>query len=74
MPLTLKERVLKAREELKEIGVKMPRYYFTLKFPKYSNEPDRLDNLYYVKIEEEQFTKELESFVQYKKTELNNNK
>lgn len=71
MAKDLKDRVKESRKTLTKIGVKMPRYYFALKYPEYSKQEDRLNNLFYGKIQDQKFTEELESFVEYKKVELN---
>ena len=62
-------RVMKSRSKLAEIGVKSARYYFNRKFPEYRD--DKLNNLWYCKITDEDFTKKLESFTKYKQTEFN---
>ena len=66
-------RVLKAKGELNKLGVKMPRYYFCLKYPEYKaidskllKDNHKLDNLWYGKITDEDFTVKLEAFVKYK--------
>lgn len=71
MAKDLKQRVEDSRLELDKIGVKMARYYFALKYPYYSDKEDRLNNLFYGKVEDLKFTEELESFVNYKKQEFN---
>lgn len=63
-------RVMKCRDDLAEIGVKSARYYFNRKYPEYRD--DKLNNLWYCKIADKDFTKKLESFTRYKKTEFKN--
>jgi len=65
----LKKRVMDCRSELAEIGVKSARYYFSLKYPEFNN--DKLDNLWYCKIEDQDFTEKLESFTTFKRVEFN---
>jgi hypothetical protein len=74
---TLFVRVLKAKEALKTIGVKMPRYYFSLKYPEYKTDDGdvqkdnhELNNLWYGKVMNEDFTIKLEAFVEYKKVNI----
>ena len=64
------KRVKKCRDELKELGLPSPRYFFALKYKEYNNE-NRLNNLYYGKIADADFTVKLEAFTRYKITEYN---
>ena len=67
----LKLRVATAMGELKYMGaIKSAKYYFAQKYPQYSQDDDRLNNLWYSKSTDENFTKCLEAFVTYKKTEF----
>ena len=70
---TLKKRVKKCKGKLNELGVKSARHYFVRKYPKYNekNRPMRLDNLWYGKVLDKEFTIKLESFVKYQKCLLN---
>ena len=68
----LKLRVLKCRSDLKKIGVKKQMDKFALKYPEFYKDKKaikRLNNLWYNKITDENFTKKLELFVEYKKSE-----
>lgn len=69
---TLKERVEQCRKDLKELEIKNPKHYFCLKFPEYKPKGkddteaiNKIDNLFYGKIQDETFTQKLESFVQF---------
>ena len=70
----LKLRVEKAKSRLIAVGAhKNAMHYFSLKYPKYATSKetkDRLTNLWYTKISDEQFTKEIESFATYKEVEF----
>jgi len=71
--LSLKERVKVCRDKLKELGVRNARYYFAKKYPEYAKDDKaktRLDNLFFCKISDEQFTKDLEAFTSYKEVEF----
>ena len=59
-------RVLKCRKRLKLAGIKMPRHFFSLKYPEYKDDQDKLNNLWYGKVENDEFTKKLESFTTFK--------
>lgn len=72
----LKNRVLESRKELKKLNVFKPIDKFARKFPSYVNGIDkkekeksinRLRNLFYCKVFDEDFTAHLESFVEFKK-------
>ena len=68
----LKRRVLSCRSSLIAIGVKRPMDKFAIKFPEFAkNERQitRLNNLWYNKITDDDFTKKLELFVEFKKNE-----
>lgn len=70
----LKLRVKQARNKLIEIGAdKSAIYYFKKKYPSHDKDEEsrtRLDNLWYTKISDEAFTKELEAFVKFKQVEF----
>lgn len=70
----LRERVGKCREKLSELGVKSARFYFTRKFPEYQEKDDisknRIENLWFGKSTDLDFTKKLESFTKYKEIEF----
>ena len=67
--LTLNKRVEICRTKLKKIGLKGAKHLFCLKFKKYMPKKgddiakNKIDNLYYGKIKDEKFTKDLEEFV-----------
>jgi hypothetical protein len=65
----LKRRVLDCRSILQKLGVKMPRHFFTLKYPEYNSDEDKLNNLWYGKIENDDFTNKLESFTKFKEVQ-----
>lgn len=67
----LKKRVEASRSELKLLQVKSPRFHFANKYPKYSGKEneDRLNNLWYGRAFDEDFTTELEAFVEFKKVQ-----
>ena len=66
----LEYKVLKLKSKLKEIGVSQAKYYFSLKYPEYLKDSEELDNLWYGKISNEEFTEKLEAFVIYKQEEF----
>ena len=67
----LKLRVATAMGELKYMGaIKSAKYYFAKKYPQYSQDDDRLNNLWYSKSTDENLTKCIETFVIFKKTEF----
>lgn len=69
----LKRRVMVCRSKLQHIGVIGAKQGFCLKFPQYKSNNEslrRLDNLWYCKVSDEQFVKELESFVVFKEVEF----
>jgi hypothetical protein len=65
----LNSRVLDCRIRLRSMGVKMPRHFFTLKYPEYRGDDDKLNNLWYGKIDDDDFTSKLESFTEFKKVQ-----
>lgn len=71
-------KVAQNRAELKRIGVRIPKYYFARKFPEYNvpdtNSPEyhRLDNLWYGKIEDDDFLNKMNVFVRCKQNEFEN--
>jgi hypothetical protein len=75
----LKKRVKACRNQMKEL--KALRFYFVLKYPQYApkNSEDteainRLDNLWYGKVLDEEFTEKLEAFTKFKLTQYKINK
>lgn len=71
----LAQRVENCREQLKTMEIKNPKHFFCLKYPEYKPKDDsdkesfnKIDNLYYGKITDEDFTVKLESFVTFNKT------
>lgn len=73
----LKDRVEQCKKALAELGVKKPLDKFVRKFPKYSEgsteeeknkAKNRVRNLFYCKAFDEDFTKHLESFVEFTKS------
>ncbi len=67
----LKRRVLACRGKLDAIGVKMPRHFFCKKYPEFKDDEDRLNNLWYIKTSNQDFTTKLESFTTFKEVEFN---
>ncbi len=75
---SLKLRVQQAIAKLQDIGAeKSGKYYFCLKFPEYKprNYSDtvklnRLENLWYGRSTDADFTMKLEAFVEYKRVEF----
>ena len=67
----LMKRVHASRSKLAYLGVKSARYYFCLKYTEYKDDQNRLDNLWYAKITEVEFTKKLEAFTTFKEVEFN---
>jgi hypothetical protein len=67
--ISIKQRVKTCRNEIKKLGVKAARFYFVLKYPEY-NSQNRLDNLWFGKIEDEDFTIKLEAFTEFKKVQF----
>jgi hypothetical protein len=67
----LKIRVLTCRSKLEKIGVKMPRHFFCKKYPEFINDENRLNNLWYAKISNKDFTTKLEAFTTFKEVEFN---
>lgn len=63
---SLIKRVDACRKKLKDLQIKSPQHFFSLLNPEYSRKGlknfNRLDNLYYSKIEDEDFTDKLEIF------------
>lgn len=72
--LSLSKRVKICREKLRELEIKNPKHFFALKYREYTpkNEKDynKLDNLFYGKIEDKNFTIKLESFVEFMKIQF----
>ena len=72
----LKRRVMTCKGKLQEIGVKSALHYFCLKYPIYKDEKkkdnisERLRNLWYCKISDEQFVNDLEAFTVFKEVDL----
>ncbi len=67
----LKLRVATAMGQLKHIGAfKSAKYYFAQKYPQFSQDDDRLNNLWYGRSTDEDFTTCLEAFVTFKKVEF----
>lgn len=72
----LKMKVLICKGKLQHIGVKSALHYFCLKYPKYKDEKkrdnisERLRNLWYCRISDEQFVKDIEAFTVYKEVEF----
>ena len=67
----LKRRVMICKSKLQHIGVIAPKQYFCLKYSTYKDDINRLDNLWYCKISDEQFVKDLEAFTTFKEVEFN---
>lgn len=67
----LKRRVLACRGKLEAIGVKMPRHFFCRKYPEFKDDEDRLNNLWYVKIADKDFTDKLAAFTTFKEVDSN---
>lgn len=74
----LKQRVLSCKKILDGLNIKNARVDFAKKYPKYyssniltdtSDLKDRLNNLWYCKVFDEDFTKNLESFTKFKQTQ-----
>ena len=72
----LKTRVEQCREKLNKLEIKSARHYFIRKYPEYTpkNKSDeyRIENLWFGKSTDEDFTKKLESFTKYKELEFKN--
>jgi hypothetical protein len=68
----LREKVSSSLKKLKDLKIKNARWDFIRKYPEYGKEEDvyRLENLWYGKSTDEDFTTKLESFVKYKETEF----
>lgn len=74
---TLDKRVETCRDKLNTLGVKSARFYFALKYPEYRPKDkkdiqakNRIDNLWYGKITDEDFTKKLEAFTTFKEVQF----
>ena len=74
----LKLRVEKARERLDALNIKSQKHDFGLKYQEYLSDKDvhdrsskreRLNNLWYCRVFDEDFTKKLEAFVLFKETQ-----
>lgn len=66
---SLRKRVEQAIKTLNDIGFnRSPKYYFTLKYPKYSD-INWLNNLWYGKSTDSDFADDLEKFVETKQIE-----
>lgn len=65
----LKKRVEKVKEELKSLGFTNSKNDFSRKYSEYLTDTIRLDNLWYCKVADEEFTSKLESFLTFKKTQ-----
>ena len=68
--LDLKKRVMTCRGKLQHIGVIGAKQNFCLKYPKYKENKDILDNFWYCKTSNEEFVKDLEEFVIYKESQF----
>ena len=64
------------RGKLKLIGVRLPMYYFAIKYPMYmwdnirDTKWNRIDTLWHGKIIDEDFLLKMEAFLKYKKVEF----
>lgn len=72
--IDLRNRVEKCRDRLSELKIKSARFYFAKKYPEYEPKDDtdqyRLENLWFGKSTDLDFTKKLESFTKYKEVEF----
>lgn len=68
----LKKRVESVKKELKSLQIKNPMHFFVLKNPEYvgdEHREHRLKNLWYCKVFDEDFTKKIEAFLTFQKTQ-----
>ncbi|WP_439132387.1 hypothetical protein [Polaribacter sp.] len=68
----LKKRVEFVKKELDSLQIKNPKHFFGLKNPEYlgdNHKEERLKNLWYCRVFDEDFTKKMESFLTFKKTQ-----
>ena len=64
---SLKKRVEKVKSKLSSLGFKNSKNDFNVKYPEFNDE-ERLNNLWYCKVSDKEFTIKLEAFLTFKET------